>query len=131
MPGWGKHHYWYKRLTESSFKVTKIYRNKGKGYQKRLKQVVKEHLAICSKISIKIDSSLLIIKELINQEAVTKASLMPLYEELVLFFAYFSKHQDLVKRRIIDGEKSRMRKSCFRYMNLIMSGLVKERVIKK
>jgi len=76
LPGWGKHHYWCKLLEKSSFRVTKIYRNKGKGYQKRLKQVVKAHLGVCSKIKLKIDDSLLIIKDLISEKGNVEALLM-------------------------------------------------------
>ena len=60
---------------------------------------------MCARIQAKIEDSLLIIKGLINDSATTAPLLTALYAELILFFAYFQKHQDLVHRRIIEDEK--------------------------
>ncbi|EAY25610.1 transposase (IS4 family) protein [Microscilla marina ATCC 23134] len=89
----------------SSLRVSRIYRNKGKNYQKRLKKSVKVHLGFCDKIRKKLGVSLLEIKGLIEEAAMGKEHLTPLYEDLILFMAYFDKHVDLVTRRILLEEK--------------------------
>lgn len=104
LPGWGKHKYWCKQLTKNSLRVSRVYRNKGKHYQKRLKKVVKNHLSFCEKIKDKIDASALIISCLLEEGDSNSTKLLRLYAKLISFVAYFDKHQDLVHRRIILGE---------------------------
>lgn len=103
--GWGKMRYWHKLLSASGLRVSRIYRSKGRNYEERLKSAVEIYLEVCTKIRAKLEDSLLIIKGLQCELAKNTPRLTALKTEFILFFAYFAKHQDLVHRRIINGEK--------------------------
>ena len=91
--------YWGTLLHRSSFQLSRVYRNKGKNYKKRLKESLKGHLKFCTHLYEKLFETLPLIKKNL------KDSLKHVYDELLTFMDYFKKHRDLVERRILKGEK--------------------------
>lgn len=101
--GWGQQNKWYNKVRNSYREVSEIHRKKGKNYQERLSASTRKYLKVCSLLSKK-------VKETFEDACIYLASQGTKIEGeqlkvLRYYWQMLDKHIDLVKRRILLGEK--------------------------
>jgi len=101
LQGWRKQSCWYKKVKKRYRRSANIHHRRGANYKERLQAAVKEYLDTCETLSAKIEASLAELSE----KALSDSMVAALVELLVYYHEYLNKHIDLVRRRILKGEK--------------------------
>lgn len=101
LPGWRKLKVWRANIKKDFLHSSNIHRKKGANYKERLKTGANDYLFQCEGLSKKVAQSIAHLNQLEHKTL----SLEVLAEALVDYYAYLIKHIDLVRRRIIKGEK--------------------------
>jgi len=99
IPGFRKLEFWKKKVYYSYRSASNVHRKKGKNYQVRLQKVTKEYLKNASLVLLRVKNG---VASLRGKVDVSDEILLDLVEE---FYNWGIKHEDLVRRRIILGEK--------------------------
>ena len=96
LPGWRKAKAWRRQLKNLQRTTSQIVYRGGPNKEARVKQAVREYLAVGHELSVKVQQSLLELCDL-SVEA-------PRWEQLAYFHAMLDQHLDLVARRLLHQE---------------------------
>ena len=99
MPGFRKLEFWKKKVYHSYRSASNIHRKKGKNYQPRLQKATKEYLKNASLVLLRVKNGIASLRGKVEQ---IEEIMLDLVEE---FYDWGIKHEDLVRRRILLGEK--------------------------
>jgi len=111
--GWGQYRSWYDRIRKPYRTTAEIHRKKGGNYQERLKEAAKAYLEVSGTLSEKIGMTLRQGAAYIGMEAIGSIRVCNLLKELAYYLSMLDKHRDLMKRRILLGEKIPHREKVF------------------
>lgn len=96
LPGWRKAKDWRRQLKNLQRTTSQIVYRGGPNKETRVKQAVREYLAVGHALAAKVQQSLLELCDL--------AADAPRWEQLAYFHAMLAKHLDLVERRLLNEE---------------------------
>ena len=99
IPGFRKLEFWRNKVYYSYRLASNVHRKKGKNYQVRLQKVTKEYLKNASLVLLRVKNG---VASLRGKVDVIDEIMLDLVEE---FYDWGIKHEDLVRRRILLGEK--------------------------
>ena len=107
LSGWGQSGKWYGKVRKVYRVCSEIHRKKGANYQQRLSEATQNYLEVSGELAKKVEPSLI-------QGALCMASgasgmadlkIYSLLKDLEYYLLMLEKHRDLLKRRILLGEK--------------------------
>lgn len=104
LTGWGQVGRWYGKIRKVYRICSEIHRKKGANYHERLKEATKDYLKTSKELAKKMEP---VGKEgaLYMASGVADLRIYNLLEELVYYLSMLNKHRDLLKRRVLLGEK--------------------------
>ncbi len=98
VPGFGKLHFWKKKVYESYRRTSNIHRKKGKNYLGRLQESTSLYLRHTVKVLIRVKAA---IRALRGKGDLMQEIMLDILER---FYDWGIKHEALVRRRIMKGE---------------------------
>ena len=99
IPGFRKLEFWKNKVYSSYRSASNVHRKKGKNYQVRLQKVTKEYLKNASLVLLRVKNGVASLRGKVDE---IDEIMLDLVEE---FYDWGIKHEDLVRRRILLGEK--------------------------
>ncbi len=104
LKGWGQYGKWYGKVRKVYRVCSEIHRRKGGNYQSRLEVAAKDYLRIVGDLAKKLST---VEKEgaLYIGAGLADIRVYQLLKELAYYFTMLKKHEDLLKRRVLEGEK--------------------------
>ena len=104
LKGWGQSSRWYKKVKKAYRKASEIHRIKGGNYKERLLAAVRLYLSICKELAQKIEPTRM-EGALYMASGVADIQIYNLLKALDYYLSMLNKHRDLLKRRVLLGEK--------------------------
>jgi len=104
LAGWGQIGRWYGKIRKVHRACSEIHRKKGGNYQERLSEATQNYLKVCKELAVKLEPS---YKDGVLHIASGLAELRHynLVKALAYYLSMLNKHRDLLKRRVLEGEK--------------------------
>lgn len=99
VPGFRKLEFWKKKVFGTYRTASNIHRKKGKHYQDRLQKATKKYLKNASKVLLRVKNGIASLRGKVTD---IEEIMLDLVQE---FYDWGIKHEDLVRRRILLGEK--------------------------
>lgn len=104
LTGWGQVGRWFGKVRKVYRACSEVHRKKGGNYQQRLSEATKGYLKLSKELAKKVEPSLL-DGALYMASGVADLRVYNLLKELAYYLSMLNKHRDLLRRRVLQGEK--------------------------